>query len=91
MEQDTITLNSGPSACWAALREHRPNDNPVSVVMAELPKRRTAVKHHAALHYSEVAAALRRIASGTSFGYSGPQSGARMVRVGGECTPVGLR
>ena len=52
---------------WAALREHRPNDNPVSVVMAELPKRTTAVKHHAALHYSEVGAALRRIDSGTSF------------------------
>ena len=52
---------------WAALREHRPNDNPVSVVMAELPRRTTAVKHHAALHYSEVGAALRRIDSGTSF------------------------
>ena len=51
---------------WAALREHRPNDNPVSVVLAELPKRTTAVKHHAALHYSEVGAALRRIDSGTS-------------------------
>ena len=49
---------------WAALREHRPNDNPVSVVLAELPKRTTAVKHHAALHYSEVGAALRRIDSG---------------------------
>lgn len=52
---------------WAALREHRANDNPVSVVLAELPKRTTAVKHHAALHYSEVGAALRRIDSGTSF------------------------
>ena len=52
---------------WAALREHRPNDNPVSTVLAELPKRTTAVKHHAALHYSEVGAALRRIDSGTSF------------------------
>jgi len=51
---------------WAALREHRPNDNPVSTVLAELPKRTTAVKHHAALHYSEVGAALRRIDSGTS-------------------------
>ena len=52
---------------WAALREHRPNDNPVSTVLAELPKRTTAVKHHAALHYSEVGAALRRIDSGASF------------------------
>ena len=52
---------------WAALREHRPNDNPVSVVLAELPKRTTAVKHHAALHYSEVGTALRRIDSGNSF------------------------
>ena len=51
---------------WAALREHRPNDNPVSVALAELPKRTTAVKHHAALHYSEVGAALRRIDSGAS-------------------------
>ena len=51
---------------WAALREHRPNDNPVSTVLAELPKRTTAVKHHAALHYSEVGAALRRIDSGAS-------------------------
>ena len=37
------------------------------MVLAELPKRTTAVKHHAALHYSEVGAALRRIDSGTSF------------------------
>ncbi len=51
---------------WAALREHRPNDNPVSTVLAELPKRTTAVKHHTALHYSEVGAALRRIDSGPS-------------------------
>ena len=51
---------------WAALREHRPNDNPVSTVLAQLPKRTTAVKHHEALHYSEVGAALRRIDSGTS-------------------------
>ena len=51
---------------WAALREHRPNDNPVSTVLAELPKRTTAVKHHAALHYSEVGVALRRIDSGAS-------------------------
>ena len=52
---------------WAALREHRPNDNPVSTVLAELTKRTTAVRHHAALHYSEVGAALRRIDSGKSF------------------------
>ena len=52
---------------WAALREHRPNDNPVSVVLAELPKRATAVRHHAALHYSEVGDALQRIDSGASF------------------------
>ena len=51
---------------WAALREHRPSDNPVSTVLVQLPKRTTAVKHHAALHYSEVGAALRRIDSGTS-------------------------
>ena len=51
---------------WAALREHRPSDNPVSVVLAELPKRTKAIKHHAALHYSEVGAALRRIDSDTS-------------------------
>ena len=51
---------------YAALREFRPSDNPVSVVLANLPKRATAVKHHAALHYAEVGAALRRIESGTS-------------------------
>ncbi len=44
---------------WAALREHSPNDNPGSAVLADLPKRTTAVKHHAALHYSEVGPALR--------------------------------
>ena len=51
---------------YAALREFRPDDNPVSVVMANLPKRTKAVKHHAALHFSEVGAAMRRIDSGTS-------------------------
>ena len=53
---------------WAALREYRPNDNPVSVLLANLPKRATAVKHHAALHFSEVGPALRRIDSGNSLG-----------------------
>ena len=52
---------------YAALREFRPNDNPVSVVLANLPKRTRAIRHHAALHFSEVGAALRRIDSGTSF------------------------
>ena len=52
---------------YAALREFRANDNPVSVVLANLPKRTRAIKHHAALHFSEVGAALRRIDSGTSF------------------------
>ena len=39
----------------------------MSTRLAELPKRTTAVKQHAALRYSEVGAALRRIDSGTSF------------------------
>ena len=52
---------------YAALREFRANDNPVSVVLANLPKRTRAIRHHAALHFSEVGAALRRIDSGTSF------------------------
>ena len=32
----------------------------------KVPKSNTAVRHHAALHYSEVGAALRRIDSGAS-------------------------
>ena len=45
---------------YAALREFRPNDNPVSVVLANLPKRTKAIRHHAALHFSEKEGGRRR-------------------------------
>ena len=46
----------------AALREFRPNDNPVSLVMANLPKRTNAIKHHAALRRIDLGTSLAKLA-----------------------------
>ena len=52
----------------ATLREHcEPGrDNAVGIVLASLPKRATAVQHHAALDHAEVAEALRSVESSQS-------------------------
>jgi hypothetical protein len=51
-----------PSAVldWAVAQDYR-SDNPAGAISAALPRLCRAARHHAALHYSEVAAAVRRV------------------------------
>ena len=45
---------------WAVAQGYR-SDNPAGAISAALPRQRRTARHHAALHYSEVAAAVRRV------------------------------
>ena len=46
---------------WARAGEFRRASSPVSAVLKSLPKRKTPVKHHKALHFSEVGDALDKV------------------------------
>ena len=46
---------------WARINEYRSEESPVEIVRRSLPKRAAGPKHHDALHWSEVGAALAKI------------------------------
>ena len=46
---------------WARINEYRSEGSPVEIVRRSLPKRAAGPKHHDALHWSEVGAALAKI------------------------------
>ncbi|MDE0450804.1 MAG: integrase arm-type DNA-binding domain-containing protein [Gammaproteobacteria bacterium] len=46
---------------WARINEYRSEGSPVEIVRRSLPKRAAGPKHHDALHWSEVGAALVKI------------------------------
>lgn len=46
---------------WARINEYRSEESPVEIVRRSLPKRSAGPKHHDALHWSEVGAALAKI------------------------------
>ena len=46
---------------WARINEFRPDGSPVEAVRGSLPKRAAGPKHHDALHWSEIGAALATI------------------------------
>ena len=48
---------------WAEDEDLRSEPNPVAAVLKSLPRRKTIVRHHKALHYSDVAEALAEVAA----------------------------
>ena len=61
VQAKTIGRRIGMVLDWASIEGHRKIGNPIAAVISSLPKRKTQIEHHKALHFSEVSEALAKV------------------------------